>query len=155
MTGMTRRIGTIGTALRALVGLGCVYLALANEDEGLAWGLQWHEAVLGLVAFPAVMIAIALLARRYSEGPVRLTGPLGLALNTAAIVALIAIPYTRDAALLFYGASLLVAAWRGLPGCEITVLSNWVLRRDDQIGCPVFSPIDEAEARLSGKGGTA
>ena len=28
------------------------------------------------------------------------------------------------------------------------MLSNWILRRDDQIGCPVFTPIDETEARL-------
>jgi hypothetical protein len=43
--------------------------------------------------------------------------------------------------------TLLVAAWRGQPGCEATVLSNLILRRDDQIGCPTFSPIDAAEAR--------
>jgi hypothetical protein len=28
------------------------------------------------------------------------------------------------------------------------VVSNVILGRDDQLGCPVFSPIDEAEARL-------
>jgi hypothetical protein len=44
-----------------------------------------------------------------------------------------------------------VAAWRAQPGCEATVLSNWILRRDDQIGCPCFTPIDEAEARLSAR----
>jgi hypothetical protein len=31
------------------------------------------------------------------------------------------------------------------------VLSNSILRRDDQIGCPVFTPIDEAEARLTAR----
>jgi hypothetical protein len=29
----------------------------------------------------------------------------------------------------------------------MTVLSNWILRRDDQVGCPIFSPIDAVEAR--------
>jgi hypothetical protein len=29
------------------------------------------------------------------------------------------------------------------------VLSNWILRRDEQIACPTFTPIDELEARLS------
>jgi hypothetical protein len=55
-------------------------------------------------------------------------------------------------AALFYGATLLVAAWWGQLGCEATVLSNSILGRDDQIGCPVFSPIDEAEARSTHEG---
>jgi hypothetical protein len=28
---------------------------------------------------------------------------------------------------------------------------NSILARDDQLGCPVFSPIDHAEARLAGR----
>ena len=34
-------------------------------------------------------------------------------------------------------------------GCEVLAISNWLLRRDDQVGCVVFSPIDAAEARLT------
>ena len=49
--------------------------------------------------------------------------------------------------------TLLVAVWRGQPGCESIVLSNWVLGRDDQIGCPIFTPIDEAEARVAARNG--
>ena len=59
------------------------------------------------------------------------------------------IPFTREAALIFYGASLLLAAARGYAGCEILAITNWVLRRDDQVGCVVFSPIDEVEARVT------
>lgn len=143
-----RRIGRIGTASRVVVGLGLLYLALA---DGLSWGLTWREAVLGLAVFPAVMVAIGLAARRFAGRPVHLMGPLGLALNTAVIVALFLFDYTADAAALFYGATMFVAAWRAQPGCEATVLSNWILRRDDQIGCPTFAPIDEAEARLSAR----
>jgi alkylmercury lyase len=55
------------------------------------------------------------------------------------IVALLSNRYTGDAVALFYAATLLVAAWRGQAGCEVTVLSNWILRRDDQVGCPVFA----------------
>ncbi|MGH3093114.1 MAG: hypothetical protein ACRDOG_12425 [Gaiellaceae bacterium] len=141
-----RRIGTIGTASRVLVGLGLLYLALA---DGGSWGLAWHEAVLGLVAFPAVMVALGFGARLLGVGPVRFDGPVGIAANTAVIVALVLIDYTASAAALFYGATLLVAVWRAQPGCEATVLSNWILGRDDQIGCPTFTPIDEAEARLA------
>jgi len=143
-----RRIGTIGTAVRVLAGLSLLFGALA---DGLAWGLAWHSAVLGLVAFPAVMVGVGLAARRFAGGPVRFIGPLGLAVNTAVIVVLYTIDYTNDAAALFYGVMLLVSAWRAQPGCEATVLSNWILRRDDQIGCPVLAPIDEAEARLTAR----
>lgn len=44
--------------------------------------------------------------------------------------------------------TLLIAAWRGQAGCEATVISNLVLGRDDQIGCPTLTPIDAAEAHL-------
>jgi len=60
-------------------------------------------------------------------------------LNCAVIIGLVVDPYTARGAELFYGATLLVAAWRGQPGCENTVISNWILGRDDQVGCPVFS----------------
>jgi hypothetical protein len=143
-----RRIGSIGTASRVLVGLGLLYLALA---DGGSWGLAWHEALLGLVAFPAVMVALGLGARLVGVGPVRFDGPVGIGVNTAVIVALVLIDYTASAAALFYGATLLVAARRAQPGCEATVLSNWILGRDDQIGCPTFTPIDEAEARLAAR----
>jgi hypothetical protein len=148
MTATKREIGPIGTAARVAVGLGLIYLALSDPGEGLAWDLAWYEAALGLVAFPTVMMIFALVGRRFSDSPLHLMGPLGLALNTAVIVALLASDYTRDAALLFYGVALPVAAWRGLAGCEITVLSNWALRREDQIGCPLFAPVDAAETEL-------
>jgi len=76
-----------------------------------------------------------------------LTGPLGIALNLAVIVALIGNDSTGGGAAIFYGATILLAAWRGQAGCEITVVPNLVLARDDQIGCP-FHPIDEVEAHL-------
>jgi hypothetical protein len=56
--------------------------------------------------------------------------------------------FTSDAALLFYGASMLLAGLRGYAGCEVLAVSNWLLRRDDQVGCVVFSPIDQFERHL-------
>ena len=93
------------------------------------------------------MLMLSLVARRRGSGPLRFTGSLGTMLNCAVIVVLLVDPYTARGAELFYGATLLVAAWRGQPGCESTVISNWLLGRDDQVGCPVFSPIDQLEAR--------
>jgi len=71
------------------------------------------------------------------------------------IVALIANDYTGGGATIFYGTTMLIAAWRGQAGCEGTVVSNWLLGRDDQIGCPTFTPIDEVEAQLRRKQATA
>ena len=68
-----------------------------------------------------------------------------LALNVAVFVVLYLLEPTSDAALLFYGASMWLAAARGYAGCEVLAVSNWLLRRDDQIGCAVFWPIDQLE----------
>ena len=74
-------------------------------------------------------------------------GVAGTLLNGAVLVAL-ANPYTGGGAALFYGATILIAAVRGQAGCEGTVLSNWILDRNDEIGCPAFTPIDAAEERF-------
>jgi uncharacterized spore protein YtfJ len=42
---------------------------------------------------------------------------------------------------------MLLAALRGYAGCDVLAMSNWLLHRDDQIGCLVFWPIDHAEHR--------
>jgi hypothetical protein len=166
-----RRIGCAGTISRVIVALGLLYLALTNggaliglkrsgsatyhlmfSSGGLSWGLTWYDAVLGLVVFPALMVGMGLAGRRFAGQAIHFTGPLGLAINTAVIVALLANPYTAGGAELFYGITLLVAAWYGQPGCEATVLSNLILGRDDQIGCPAFTPIDALETRRRGSG---
>jgi hypothetical protein len=152
MSGRTRRLGPLATALRVTVALGLLYLA--GGAGGLSWEVEWYDLAGGLVALPALTILLGVAARRYASKPLRFTGPAGHALNCVAVVALVANPYTGGAATLFYAATLLVAAWRGQPGCEITVVSNWILRRDDQVGCPVFAPIDVLEARQRTRRGT-
>jgi hypothetical protein len=130
----TRRIGPIGTTTRLLAAAGLGYLALF---DGASWGLEWYDAAVG--------------ARRYASGPVRFTGSAATTANCLVIIGLAVNPYTAGGAALFYGTTLIVGAWRAQPGCEATVLSNWILGRDDQLGCPAFSPIDEAEARLKAR----
>jgi hypothetical protein len=143
-----RRIGPIGTTTRLAVAAGLLYVALF---DGTSWGLEWYDAAVGLAVLPAAVLAFGLLARRYASGSVRFTGSAGTTANCLVIIALAVNPYTAGGAALFYGATLIVAASRGQPGCEATVVSNAILGRDDQIGCPLFSPIDEAEARLAAR----
>lgn len=153
-TGRVRRIGPAGTAAR--VGLGGFFLGsvlageLAHRREPAAW-------VLALVVFPALLLAIQWLRARRFPARLRATGPVGHAVNAAVFAALYATPwyapplgFTSNAVLIFYGASMLLAALRGYPGCEVLAVSNWLLRRDNQVGCVIFSPLDCLERGLAG-----
>jgi len=142
-----RQIGPVGTVARVLSGLGLLYVA--GGASIVSWAIEPHEAVIGLIALPALMIGLGLIVRRYAGGPIHFTGPLGVAVNLAVIVALVGNDFTGpEGATIFYGATLLIAAWLGRAGCEATVISNLALGRDDQIGCPTLTPIDAAEAYL-------
>jgi hypothetical protein len=129
------------------MGLALLTLAYLNKPAGLVGGLQLHDLLLGMVALPGASIAVGLLARLFMEGPLRCSGGVGTAVNFAFLVALFANHYTAGAAALFYGGTLLLAAWRGKAGCEFTVLANALLGRDDEIGCPILTPIDVLEVR--------
>ena len=41
-------------------------------------------------------------------------------------------------------------SWRGYAGCESLAISNWLRRRDGQVGCLVFWPLDAVEVRVAG-----
>jgi hypothetical protein len=147
MTTTKRQIGPVGTVARVASGLGLLYIAGGASIASL--GIEPQDAVIGLIALPAVMIGLGLLARRYARGPIHFTGPLGVGVNLAVIVALVGNDFTGpEGATIFYGTTLLIAAWLGRAGCEATVISNLALGRDDQIGCPTLTPIDAAEAHL-------
>ncbi|SRR6266508_901137 len=123
----TRRIGPIGTTTRLLGAAALLYLALF---DGAGWGLEWYDAAVGLGVLPAAVIAFGLVARRSASGPVRFTGSTGTMVNCVLLAALAVNPYTAGGAALFYGTTLLVAAWRAQPGCEATVISNSILGRE-------------------------
>ena len=143
-----RAIGTAGTIGRVILGLFLVLVPI----WGPAWwgnGVQWYESALGLLGFPAALLVLQSARLRYTTEQLQATNGLWFCLNFAIGAALFSIPFTRDAAALFFGASLLLAAARGYGGCEVMAISNWLLRRDDQVGCVVFTPIDEAEKALT------
>ncbi len=136
-----RAIGPIGTSVRILLGIGAVVSAFV-PDRPYGW-----QVALGLVGIPAVFIALQALRGRRNPEPAR-QPRLGVVVSIVLGVALLAFEPTRPEALLFLGVSLLVAGIRGYAGCEITAIGNWLLRRDDQAGCVVLSPVDAAELRL-------
>ena len=143
-----RDIGIIGTSTRA--ALGAVLLGAVSWGElrgGTPTGL-----LVGVLGFPAVVLAGHWWHVRHDPAPVRATGPVGIAVNCGIGLAVYltgwVVPvlwFMSDAVLAFYGMSMLLAAVRGYAGCEVLAVSNWLLRRDDQVGCIVFTPVDSLE----------
>ncbi len=134
--GPRRRIGPLGTVARVCLGLGLLFAAWSL-------GIGPTDLLIALVIMPIGVIAL-LASRGRNAAPLRLFGPLGYAVNfglAGLLLLVVTVP-----SLIFYGASMLLAAARGYAGCEILAIQNWVTRRDDRMACPVFSPIDAAEA---------
>jgi hypothetical protein len=139
-----RKIGPVGTTARIVVGA----LLVGSVAQGhLARGFHPSAWALGLVGFPAVLVGLQWLRARRAPTRLEATGPVGHALNLAVFLVLYLAEPTSDAALLYYGASMWLAAARGYAGCEVLAVSNWLLRRDDQVGCAVFWPVDRLEHR--------
>ena len=139
-----RGIGTLGAAARVLVGgwlLGSVIWG------HLTRGFHPSSWALGLVGFPTLLVVGQWLRARRTPTPLRATGPVAHVLNVAVFLVLYLWEPTSDAALLFYGASMWLAAAWGYDGCEVLAVPNWLLGRDDQVGCALFWPVDQLEHR--------
>jgi Na+/proline symporter len=143
-----RGIGPIGTTARMIVGA----LLLGSVVQGhLARGFHLSAWVLGLVGFPAVLVGLPWLRARRTPRRLEATGPVGHAVNLAVFLVLYLLEPTSDATLIFYGASMWLAALWGYAGCEVLAVSNWLLGRDDQIGCAPFWPVDQLERHRTGR----
>ena len=132
-----RQIGPIGTAVRLCVGAGLLVAGLVSGPSAV-------EVAAGFVLLPAAELVVLWFLRRPGSPPIRLYGALGYAVNFGSAGGLLL--FWTTPALLFYGASVLLAVVRGYAGCEILALSNFLRKRDDQLACAVFSPIDAMEA---------
>lgn len=139
-----RAIGPIGTGARAVVGAAFLALAFLTGEFRL------YSLPLGLVGFPAALLLAQWAWVRRAPGRIQATGHVGVCLNVLVAIPFFIIAETRAAAFLFYGASMLLAAARGDAGCEVVAVPNWLLRRRDEIGCVIFSPIDAVEAGAKG-----
>ncbi len=153
---MKRGIGPIGTGARIILGLilfGSVFYG--QIIKGPFRPLPW---VIGLLIFPALFIIWQYLRARRNPARLEATGPVATILSVVIFFAFFftflyapSIDFMSDAVLIFYGLSMLLSALRGYGGCESLAISNWLLKRDDQLGCLVFSPIDSAERKLTGR----
>lgn len=153
-----RLIGPIGTTARVvigalLLGFGAIGGKIVVIHGHLQLGANAAALLLGVLGFPAVLLALQWMRLRRDRSRFDATGPVATTLNILAFAVLIGISYVPAvsfigyAAFVFYGASMLLAAVRGYAGCEVLAASNWLLHRDDQIGCLVLSPVDHWERR--------
>ena len=148
--GRRQGIGPIGATARVVGLLLAGGVAIGHWSSGFhldAW-------LLGLVGFPALLLGLQWARARRDPSRLIATGSPAQVGNVIALVARYLTPQyapalsvTSDAAAFFYGGSMLLAAARGYAGCEVLAVSNWLLRRDDQVGCLVFSPLDQLERR--------
>ncbi len=153
---MARKIRPLGTVARIIVGVilfGSVFYG--HIIKGPFRPLPW---VVGLLIFPAIFTTWQYLRARRNPARLEANSPLATVLNIVIFFAFYftflyapGIAFMSDAVLIFYGLSMLLAAARGYAGCESLAISNWLLGRDDQIGCLLFSPIDGAEARSASR----
>ena len=159
-----RQIGAIGTVVRVVLGSVLLLFGVLEGQVIVINGqlrshLQLLPFILGVIAFPAVLLGLQWLRIRFAPVRLQATGPVATVLNILIFFALVSTPLYAPqlsllgyAAFVFYGASMLVAALRGYAGCEVLAASNWILARDDQVGCLFLAPIDAAERRLKGPG---
>jgi hypothetical protein len=142
-----RSIGPIGTAARLVAGL----LLLGNVAYGQLVTQHVRPATwaLGLLAFPGFVLAWHVWRIRRHPARFCYASPLSYALGAFLFLALYltwwyapALSVTSDAALIFFGGTMVLTALFGDAGCEILTPSNWLLRRHDQIACAVFAPFD-------------
>ena len=150
-----RDIGPIGTAARLLVGVFLVGIIVYGQlmTSGHLSPITW---ILGLIGFPALVLIWHVWRIRRNPARFSDTSPLSFVLSLALPLACYltgwAVPtlwFTSDATFIFVGSSIVFAALRGSAGCEFLALSNWLLRRSDQMACAVFTPIDSLEQRGS------
>ena len=105
-----RAIGVAGTAGRLVLGVVFLGAAVVYGTDG---GLQWYEVALGALAGPVGLLSWQLARTRWNSDRMTATGSVGFVVNFAVTVPFFMSEVTRDATLVFYGGSLLLAAVRG------------------------------------------
>jgi hypothetical protein len=113
----------LGTTARFLVGVALLALGAIAGGHWIAW---WQLA-LGLVGLPAAVVATQAARLAFTRRSLTQTGRLASCVNCALLFVLLVYAPTRNATLVFLGASMLLAAARGYGGCESLAISNWLL----------------------------
>lgn len=155
VTRSPREIGPIGTVARLVLGAFCVGIIVDGQlmTSGHLSPATW---ILGLIGFPALVLAWHIWRVRRHPARFHETNPLSFVLSLALPLAFyltgLSVPalwFTSDATLIFVGSSMVLAGLRGSAGCDFLAFSNWLLHRSDQLACALWTPIDALEQRNS------
>lgn len=140
-----RAIGPIGTATRLVAGAALIAGAFVDWVQSQSLVSAFLMVTLGWLALPAGLVALVKL-RGKDKPPLNFGGPGAILIQAALIaIALAGVGWLSGGILLFFGASLLLAAARGYAGCEILAVSNLMFYRRDVMGCVLFTPIDRLD----------
>ncbi len=148
---MKRQIGILGTTARIVIGTWLAGSVLyGHMVRGPFRPLPW---IIGLVIVPAIFLIWQWARARHNPAKLKANGFIASTINIIIFFYFLlwtpsALSFMTDAVLIFYGVSMWLAAIRGYAGCEALAISNWLLKRDDQLGCLVFWPFDYAEQKI-------
>ncbi len=134
----------ISRLLRAALGLGMVGM-VAPALQGASW--QSRLEVLGVVVgLMALYTVVHLVVSRYFGW---LHPWIGAAIAvTPAFLVFLSGGVFAAGAVVFIGASLLLIAALGHPGCEVLAFPALVLGRRTHLACILLSPIDWVEGKV-------
>jgi hypothetical protein len=152
--GVSRQVGPVGTAARAVAGSAAIAYTV------VAHGLALWDVAAGLIAFPILASLLhAAVASAYDRVAAdrtssRSTRTWVVSVSVLALLIAIAIgltfvtPVDGGSIFIFFGASLLIVAARGDAGCEVLAVVNAIAGQREKTGCVVFAPVDPLEGRL-------
>ena len=151
-----RKAPPMGRALRILLGLVLIaYVAPVYFQVPVRVAMGALVLVLGLIGVYSLIHIV--LSRRVVA--------FGLCLGAVVANGLLIVLYVAGgsglpifghgagqlAAVAFLGISLVVAGVRAVPGCELMAIPGAFFRKDTELSCLVFSPLDEVERKLRSK----
>ena len=152
----SRQALPVGRMLRILLGLALmVYVA------PVYFRVPVRLAVTSLLLIVGLIGIYSLIHITVSQRIVPLRSGLGAIVANGLLVVLYFIGATRLpiigrgvgelAAVTFLGISLVVAGVRAVPGCELMAIPGVFFRKNSELACLIFSPLDKLERKLRSK----
>ena len=158
LMGEPRRAPPVGRALRVLLGLALIaYITPVyfRVPPRVAVGsLLLTFGMVGVCSLIHITVARRIIAVGPCLGAAAMAGLLiALYLAGASGLPIVGSGKGQLAAAAFLGISLVVAGVRAVPGCELMAIPGLLFRKDIDLACLVFSPLDRLERQLRSKHG--
>ncbi len=145
MTGQGREIGLTGTISRLLISPFFIWWGFDSPMADLPF--QWHQIGLGVIGIPLFVAILQLGIAQFRREPIQATGWMGTIGNIMFLFILFNIAFLHNAVFFYLGFSMLLAVIIGYAGCETLAISNWMIRRNDEVGCVLFSAFDYMDGK--------